>query len=123
MCFLQIYMLMSFCLCRMGNYRVRKKKFVKIHRMISSKFLKEGNYTFNLQAILLSFAYFFLFLSIGCCLNLNCFTLCIRFSRSPKKLKKNGSSVVLIKAIPTRKKCGRSLHKSHLNDFQTQYKA
>lgn len=47
----------------------------------------------------------------------------IHFSRSPRKSKKNGSSVILIKAIPTNKKCGRNLPKNQLKDTERQCKA
>eukprot|EP00257_Ricinus_communis_P019115 XP_015578006.1 uncharacterized protein LOC8269534 isoform X2 [Ricinus communis] len=44
----------------------------------------------------------------------------IHFSRSSRKSKKNGSSVILIKAVPTSKKCGRNLPKNCLKDTQRQ---
>ncbi|KDP45520.1 hypothetical protein JCGZ_17073 [Jatropha curcas] len=43
--------------------------------------------------------------------------------RSPRKTKKIGSSVILVKAIPTSKKYGKNLPKDHLKDTQRQCKA
>lgn len=93
------------------------KKFVMRDLLILPKFLERGKQTSKITAVYSSFSSnHFNLLDFALCLNL--ISTRFPFSRLPRKSGK-GSSVILMKAIPTGKKNGA---KNGLKDSQRQYR-